>query len=395
METIDLRPHQRHAIRLMKNGCVLYGGVGSGKSLTSLSYYVEKESPRDIIVITTARKRDTLDWEGEAAKLGISTDPQLSAHGFLTVDSWNKLGHYEDLEDAFFIFDEQRLVGSGAWVKSFLKIAKKNRWILLSATPGDTWLDYAPLFIANGYFKNITQFKREHVLYEPYVKYPKVRGYLGVEKLQRLKNELLVEMPYELGIETSRNWIQTGYDQEKMDLAMKKRWNPYTDAPIKDVSELFRVMRRIVNTDPSRMDEIRALMKIHPKLVVFYNFDYELEILRELRHETNVSEYNGHVKDPVPKQGDWVYLVQFQAGSEAWECTETNALVLYSLTYSYKNFVQAQGRILRMGTPWDHLYYYILASQAWIDSGIRRALLEKKSFNESSFGDKLNRIVEK
>ena len=382
---MELMEHQLEAIDQLGNGKILYGGVGSGKSATVLGYYDKYESPKDIYVITTAKKRDSLDWEREAARFGISTLRDCSIGGTITIDSWNNIGRYIDREGAFFVFDEQRLVGSGVWVKNFIAIARRNRWVLLSATPGDNWLDYAPVFIANGWYKNITEFKREHVLYVPYVKFPKVKGYLGIDKLQRLRNEILVEMPYVRHTNRVLNYLNMSYDKDLWDVATKRRWNPYEDAPIKDVAELFRVMRRIVNTDPSRLEMVRQLMKSHPKMIIFYNFNYELEILRTLADEFNVAEWNGHRKQEIPETDSWVYLVQYVAGSEAWECTATDAITMYSLTYSYKNFLQSQGRIDRLDTPFTDLYYYILTSFAPIDTAIRRSLGEKKSFNERNF----------
>ena len=211
---MELMEHQLEAVEQLGNGKILYGGVGSGKTITALAYYEKYESPRDIVVITTAKKRDSLDWEGAAAKFCISTNAEYSADNqSLVIDSWNNIKSYEMVKDAFFIFDEQRLVGSGAWVRSFLKISKLNRWIMLSATPGDSWIDYAPVFIANGWFKNISEFKREHVRYVPFVKFPKIAGYVGIDKLQRLRNNILVEMPFDRHTNRILNYLHCGYDQ--------------------------------------------------------------------------------------------------------------------------------------------------------------------------------------
>lgn len=384
MEHFELMEHQKQTVDLLGNGKILYGPVGAGKSVTAFAYYMKAEKGKDVYVITTAKKRDSLDWERDGSKFGLGTTRDATLGGVLRVDSWNNISKYLEVEDAFFIFDEQRVVGSGAWVKSFIRIAKKNRWILLSATPGDTWMDYAPVFIANGWYKNITQFKREHVVYAPYVKFPKIVRYLATDRLEKLRNDILVEMPYTSKAKRITNWLQTGYDPELWKTAVRKRWNPYEDAPIKDVGELFRVMRRIVNADPSRLETVRDLMKVHPRLIVFYNFNYELEILRTLATEVPLAEYNGHLKQPIPDTERWVYLVQIQAGAEGWNCTSTDALVLYSLTYSYKNFVQLMGRIDRVDSPFTELYYYILASAAPIDSAIRRAVSRKEDFNERS-----------
>lgn len=391
---IELMDHQKKAVEELENGNILWGGTGDGKSVTALAYYMKNECPKDIYIITTAKKRDSGDWQHEAIKFGLSEDFFIEEEGYkkywgiLTVDSWNNIGNYLDVENAFFIFDEQRVVGTGSWVKSFIKIAKKNNWILLSATPGDTWLDYAPVFIANGFYKNITDFKTKHVIYEPFRKFPVVQGYLNETKLELLRNHILVEMQFEKHTERMMNWIDVGYDFDKFKRVYKDRWHIYEDRPLKDVSELFRVMRKLVNSDPSRLEIIKKLLTCHDRLIIYYNFDYELEILRTLHDHIPVYEWNGHKKDhnaTFEHEPRWVYLVQFVAGAEAWNCTATDAMVLYSLTYSYKNFQQVLGRIDRLNTPYTILYYYILVSNSIVCRAIRKSLDLKKSFNERKF----------
>lgn len=378
-------PHQKLAIKQMESGKVLWGGVGSGKTATVLGYYIQEQAPKDIVVITTAKKRDSGDWIFEAANFGIGTSQDATVAGTISVDSWANIKKYTDREGCFFIFDEQRLVGGGAWVKAFQSIAKKNAWVLLSATPGDTWLDYAPIFIANGYYKNITEFKRKHVLYEPFSRFPKIRGFLSETQLERFRNEVLVEMPYIKHTKRVINWVDVSHDQASFDRVVKDRWNPFKDEPVKDVADLFRQMRRVVNQDQSRLDMVRQLLKTHKKLIVFYNFNYELETLRSLSDEHTVAEWNGHKKQPIPDTDEWVYLVQYVAGAEGWNCVETDAMVLYSLTYSYKNFQQALGRIDRLNSPFLKLFYYVLVSNTLIDRGIKRSLENKESFNELRF----------
>lgn len=379
---MELMDHQLEVIPKLSSGKILYGGTGAGKGATVLGYYMREQCPRDLFVITTAKKRDSLDWEREAVSFGIGTEPDATVGGVIRVDSWNNIGNYTDVSDAFFVFDEQRLVGHGAWVRAFLKIAKKNDWLMLSATPGDSWMDYAPVFIANGFYKHITDFKMDHVVYESFVKFPKIKGYLGERKLQMLRNEILVEMPYVKDTERMLNYMYCSYDTELVKRVWKDRWHVFENRPIKDAAECFRVMKQIINSDWSRLDQILWCLKSHPKLIVFYNFNYELDILRTLAVDVPVYEYNGHVKDPVPEGEKWVYLVQYVAGAEAWNCTSTDAMVLYSLTYSYKNFEQAQGRIDRLDTKFTNLYYYILVSHSIVDRAIMASLERKENFNE-------------
>lgn len=380
---MQLMPHQKKALKKLSNGKILWGGVGVGKSLTAMAYYAEKDQCGDIYVITTAKKRDSLDWEHDAALFGISKE--VSVHGLLTVDSWNNIGKYERVRGSTFIFDEQRLVGSGAWVKSFYKIAKHNSWILLSATPGDTWMDYIPVFVANGFYKNATEFKREHVVYSPYSRYPRIERFLGQRKLERLKAEILVEMPYVKHTTRKLEYVEVDCNRELLKQASVDRWNPYTEQPIKDAAELFAVMRRINNTDPSRLEAIRELMDVHPRMIVFYNFNYELEILRTIKDlwpDWELAEWNGRRKEQIPDTEKWVYLVQYQAGAEGWNCTSTDAMAFWSLNYSYRRFEQSQGRIDRLNTLYMLLHYYALVSDSVPDKAVRKSLESKQTFNE-------------
>lgn len=400
---VELYPHQRVAVENMKNGSVLVGGVGTGKTITSLVYFYTKvmggelnkpqtiTNPMDVYVFTTARKRDELDWQRDAAKLAISSDREASIHGIkLNVDSYHNIAKYVgEIENAFIILDEQKMVGNGTWTKSFIKLAKKNQWVMLSATPGDKWEDYIPLFVANGFVKNRTEFKRNHIVYSSYSKFPKVERYLEVGKLLKWRHEILVNMPYARHTTRHIHPVAVDHDRDLMKRVTTDRWHPYEERPLRDVAEMFSVMRKVAYSDPSRIEALMELMQYnHSRLIVFYNFDYELEALRELGEKSPnhvFAEWNGHRHDPIPKANRWVYLVQYTAGAEAWNCIETDAVCFYSQTYSYKQFEQAQGRIDRLNTPFVDLHYYVLKSTAMIDLAVSRALKAKKSFNESQY----------
>lgn len=383
---IALRPHQKAALTKLSSGKILWGSVGSGKSMVAVAHYVQEYPHRDVYVITTAKKRDSLDWDREFARFGVGKDRNGTIAGVLVVDSWNNIHKYENLQGAFFIFDEQRLVGSGGWVKSFLRIAKNNTWILLSATPGDSWLDYIPVFVANGFYKNRTEFKARHVVYKAYTRFPAVERYLETGRLQRLRKEILVEMPYRRKTIRHPVEIPVGHDERLMKIVMKENWNPWKKEPIQTAAERYALMRRVVNTHPSRFQALRDTMGKHPKLIVFYNFDYELELLRGI-NDVDRAEWNGHKHDEIPKSDRWIYLVQFTAGAEGWECIQTNATFFWSQNPSYKVTEQAYGRIDRLNTPFFDLYYYLPMSNSWIDGAMRRAFGEKRDFNLSEMSD--------
>lgn len=391
---VTLYEYQWDAVRKMNNGSILCGGVGSGKSRTSLAYYFCQECggelqpeykpmkhPKDLYIITTARKRDTLEWEGEMA--GFCLPEELK----INVDSWNNIKKYVDVKNAFFIFDEQRVIGYGAWTKAFLKITKDNNWILLSATPGDTWLDYIPVFIANGFYKNKTEFITRHVVYSRFSKFPTVNRYLDQGRLIRLRDKILVHMDYTRPTVAHHETVSVEYDKALYKNIMTRRWNVYTDMPIVNAAELCYVARRGLNSDPSRIQAVLDLQKQHPRIIIFYNYDYELELLRSAPFPDKVqrAEWNGHKHEHIPNSKEWVYFVQYTAGAEGWNCIDTDTIVFFSLNYSYKIMVQSAGRIDRMNTPFHDLYYYRLKSSCPLDLAISRALKKKQNFNESRF----------
>ena len=381
-----LKDYQEDAVKRMKNGCILCGGVGSGKSRTALAYFrrVCDEMGRlmPLYIITTARKRDTKEWEEEF--------PLFNLTSFPTVDSWNNITKYTVVSQAFFIFDEQRVVGSGVWVKSFLKIARNNRFILLSATPGDKWEDYIPIFIANGFYRNRSEFIQSHIVFKRFSKFPQVDYYIGTGLLMKHRNDILVDMDFKRETTAVEEDVNVGYCKEKYKEILKSRYNIWEDRPLTNAGELCYALRRVVNADENRLEAVIDICEQHPKVIIFYNFNYELGLLKSLQYAsgTVVSEWNGHKHEPVPDSERFVYLVQYTAGAEGWNCTVTDTVIFYSQTYSYKTLVQAKGRIDRMNTPFSILYYYHMLSKSPIDLAIRRALKDKKEFNVRRFAKK-------
>lgn len=411
-EEVFLRDYQKKAVRQMKDGCILNGCVGSGKSRTGLYYYfsqyggrkepdyIPMKNPPDLYIITTAKKRDNGEWNGELAPFLLSVHPDANYYSNqVVIDSWNNVTKYTEVWDAFFIFDEDRVTGNGVWVKSFLKIvAKRNRWIILSATPGDKYEDYIPVFLANGFYKNRTEFAREHLVYSRYGNFPKVERYLNTERMNRLRRNILINMDFKRETVSHHEDVFVHYSIEKYKDICRTRWNPWENKPIENAAEFCYSLRKVVNSDESRQVALLQILEKHPRAIIFYNFDYELKLMKELfvgytmvnpsvDDIFEIAEWNGHAHQPIPESESWVYLVQYNAGAEGWNCIKTDTIIFYSQNYSYKIMVQSSGRIDRMNTPYTDLYYYHLKSRSGIDLAISKALKDKKKFNETGWAN--------
>ena len=394
-----LYDYQMDAVNKMKNGCILNGGVGSGKSRTGLYYYfkeqggsfvdhnyVKMKNPKDLYIITTAMKRDKHEWESEIANYRMSTDGKNTPYKHkVVIDSWNNIKKYKNVAGAFFIFDEDCLTGKGVWVKTFYNIARKNKWIILSATPGDTWEQYFPVFKANGFFKTKADFIHQHVVYSPYCKFPKIDRYINTKQLQRYRDSLLIDMDFARKTRRHDEDVYVSYDHVAYKDVYKRRWDPFNDKPIEQASQLCYILRKIVNQDVSRQIALLELLEDHPKAIIFYSYDYELDILHEILDASDftVAEWNGHNHQPLPTSKKWAYLVQYAAGAEGWNAITTDTVIFFSQQYSYKTLEQAKGRIDRVNTKFIDLYYYHIKSRSGIDLAISRALSEKRRFNES------------
>ena len=180
--------------------------------------------------------------------------------------------------------------------------------------------------------------------------------------------------------------IYVDYDHKQYKQLIRTRWDIWKDEPIESASGLCYCLRKCVNSDVSRQLKILEIFEEHPKLIIFYNFDYELEILKNMYWgDAEIAEWNGHKHQEIPDTDSWVYLVQYTAGSEGWNCIKTDTIIFFSQSYSYKVMVQASGRIDRMNTPFVDLYFYHLKSKSGIDLAIEKALRNKKQFNEKKF----------
>lgn len=401
VERYKVKPYQQDAVDRMKNGCILNAGVGTGKSFMGLLYYWTEvcdgvytddeykpmKNPRPLLIITTPKKRDSLEWEKDMLPFLLSPDDDANPYSSdapVRIDSWQNIKKYTNVVGYFVIFDENCLSSWGTWTKSFLKIAKKNQWILLTATPGDNWSDYIPVFIANGFYKNKTEFKENHIIMNPFTRYPSIKGYFNQGKLMKYRKQITVTVNDSRITIPIHKDIRCDYDKETEKLVLRNRWHPFEDRPLRDATEMAVVMRKIAFGDYSRIDKCKELHEVNPRIIIFYDYDFELDMLVEMCETEGYvyAQWNGHKHDPIPDEARWLYLVQYTAGNAAWNCISTNCMIFFNDNYSYKKMKQAAGRIDRLNTPYHELFYYHLTSSSFIDKRIKKTLLDKSAFND-------------
>ncbi len=276
-----------------------------------------------------------------------------------------------------------------------VRFSRGNERSIVTAVYNRIAMDVAsidmPVFIANGFYRNKTDFVSQHVVWDwRQPKYQRVERYLGIGRLIRLRKKILVDMDFSRKTISIHKDVIVEYDRALYKAICKERWNIWEERPIKNASEFCHALRRAVNQSEDRQRALLDIFRDHPRLIVFYNFDYELDILKGLDYGENVevAEWNGHRHQPIPENGSWVYLVQYIAGAEGWNCILTDTIVFYSMNYGYRTLVQAPGRIDRLNTPFDRLYYYHLKSRSGIDLAIAAANREKKQFNEMRFAER-------
>lgn len=374
---ISMYEYQLEAINKLQSGMILWGNVGSGKSRTSLYFYCKNYSNKKLLIITTAQKRNNGEWLEECKVFGLKP----------IIDSWNNIRKYEKYENYFIIFDEDHLTGYGAWSKTFIKMAKCNDWLVLTGTPGDNYSEFMTVFIAKGWYKNKRDFEENHVIYSRYSKYPKVDRYINQGLLEKHRRDILVKMFIEKRPRVHKEIVITQYDISKYKKAYKDKRDE-NNKPFKNATAFCLYLRKICNEDESKIVKVRELLLKHNKVIIFYNYIYEKEILLKLLKTMktfNVGEYNGQHHDDIPIGERWAYLCQYTAASEGWNCLLCDTMIFFSMSYSYKSMEQAAGRINRVNTPYKDLYYYYLRTTSSIDLSINRALSTKRNFNESTF----------
>lgn len=374
---ISMYEYQLEAIDKLQSGMILWGNVGSGKSRTSLYFYCKNYSNKKLLIITTAQKRNNGEWLEECKVFGLKP----------IIDSWNNIRKYEKYENCFIIFDEDHLTGYGAWSKTFIKMAKCNDWLVLTGTPGDNYSEFMTVFIAKGWYKNKRDFEENHVIYSRYSKYPKVDRYINQGLLEKHRRDILVKMFVEKRPRVHKEIVITQYDISKYKKAYKEKRDE-NNKPFKNATAFCLYLRKICNEDESKIVKVRELLLKHNKVIIFYNYIYEKEILLKLLKTMktfNVGEYNGQHHDDIPIGERWAYLCQYTAASEGWNCLLCDTMIFFSMSYSYKAMEQAAGRINRVNTPYKDLYYYYLRTTSGIDLSINRALSTKRNFNESTF----------
>ena len=397
-----LYKYQEQAVKdLLKGKHIVVAGTGCGKGAMAVIWakaMCDKTKKKKVLVITTASKSRTGDFEADA-DLWCGSSFRTSLSSF-SVISWHKLrawvgDHFGELDEWVVIADEIAKASAGVssgMGKAFLQLTKANKdWAGFTATPGDVWLKFYPYFQACGYVKNKTQFVDRYVQIQTFKGFPEIVGYHHVDELVRFwkmastapdTRKMLAELPSE----THR------VVEFKKAAAYNKVMKTMTseDGELLDtVGALCAELRRLCFTKDKQQWVSDFVENLESGAVMFYNFTktgdkLEEIVIKALPKGARVWRIDGkHHEIPTAEtigKRD-IVLCQWQSGSEALNLQFLHYWVSVELCYSYSTAIQARGRIKRIGQQMP-MYYYYLQTKGTIETDIMRCLKNKGEFAE-------------
>lgn len=144
--------------------------------------------------------------------------------------------------------------------------------------------------------------------------------------------------------------------------------------------------RQLCNSKDKQQAFIDLINSINDRVVVFYNFDSELDTLKTLVKDRPIAEVNGHTNtEQIYHDNDnCVLFVQYQAGARGLNLQDGNKIIYYSLTLSSDLFEQSKKRIHRIGTKYP-CFYWILQTKDSVEESIYKSLNRQEDYNEELF----------
>ena len=303
------------------------------------------------------------------------------------------------LKDFTMMLDESSMIKNETAKRTkFILSLKPSHTILLSGTPTDGKYEflYSQLRLLGWKITKTAYYNR-------YIKtelrsyggpmFRVVTGYKNVSELKAklkeygavfAKAEEVIKLPEKKFI---KEYSTVSSDYKKF---MKDRVIKIDDKELTGDSTLSKRLYARMLCSAYSKDKIARLIDLvnstSDRVIIFYNFNTELEVLRKVLFDRPISIVNGQVKDlkEYENNDNSVTLIQYQAGAMGLNLQKANRIIYFSLPERSELFEQSKARICRIGQE-KQCYYHIMMCHKSVEEKIYECLLMRKDYTDELF----------
>lgn len=387
---------QRQLLNSIEENYIIAADTGTGKTMMAIHHYLKHNTGEPLLILAPPQKIKEGGWQREldfvASHYNIEIPYDIISYGVLSK-------RWKEYKDWFLVMDECHYVKNPTSQrgKAAINLTKQStNFLLLSATPSSNgWGDTIAYMIMFGYYKNKTQFLKEHAVYNriDYGNGPVnvVSDYRDQEKLQKLYQSFSIKLAKEDCLDLPPLVFEKVHFKPSKEYNIIKKDRVLGEELFDNISKLQHGLRFYANqADKLKYTEM-LLEGTEENVIIFYNYKQENEELKKIakKLKKKVFEVSGS-KTNLPDKEKWtslknsVTIVQYQAGAAGIELQYANIVIFHTPTYSYQDYEQALGRAYRNGqTKKVTVYQYITKNT--IETSIYQALAAKKDFTEELF----------
>lgn len=419
MSTIKLLPHQQSVIEQTKeqNKVAYYLDMGLGKTFVGSEKMKDLHSKINLVICQKSKVKDWIEHfrnnysEYKVYDLTSKTKNEKLSNNAILLNCKNGTNvkcvlviNYElafrrqelaDLRDFTLLLDESSLIQNETAKRSkfILKKLSPKNIILLSGTP--TSGKYERLWSQ----MNLLGWKiSKKMYYKQYVDieftdegYPLIKGYKNVDRLKRkmreygcvfMKSEEVLDLP-------QQNFIDINIDVSKeYKKFMKSGIVKFDDVELVGDTTLTKLLYARQLCGQYSKEKLKAFKDLidstEDRLIVFYNFNDELEKMQQLCEGRQISVVNGSVKNLYAYENydNSITFIQYQAGAMGLNLQKANKIVYFTPTLSSELFEQSKKRIHRIGQDRPCFYYQF---KCGVEYKIYDTLSMRKDYTEYLF----------
>lgn len=325
--------------------------------------------------------------------------PIYKCIGIINYELAYRRAELRQLKDFTMMLDESSMIKNETAKRTkFILSLKPSHTILLSGTPTDGKYEflYSQLRLLGWKITKTAYYNR-------YIKtelrsyggptFRVVTGYKNVSELKAklkeygavfAKAEEVIKLPEKKFI---KEYSTVSSDYKKF---MKDRVIKIDDKELTGDSTLSKRLYARMLCSAYSKDKISRLIDLvnstSDRVIIFYNFNTELEALRKVLFDRPISIVNGQIKDlkAYENNDNSVTLIQYQAGAMGLNLQKANRIIYFSLPERSELFEQSKARICRIGQE-KQCYYHIMMCHKSVEEKIYECLLMRKDYTDELF----------